>query len=425
MIKIVVFILAIFLSVDASAVTISQLFQALKKQPITKIDTLITKSAEISKQKVNANFYPKIYGLASYEHFSSPTNLRPTAPTESSSIMAQHGALPFSRNIRKIGVKFSMPVFVYSLFSLSKKAQMMHKSAKEKARIKLLQNEAMIVSINANLRYLENLTLALEAKKKSLQAALKSIEIGVKNGRIPEIQAIKIDENINQIDIQRQAVESNIANLKSLMENLTSIKLEKSVDMQQTSNLNESEIYALKPIKSFTKAQKYALESEKRKRYPSITLKSQIFRNFGKGYNNNESVIRNYGSVGIYLSMPIFDKTINTDIQKAEVEYKKSKSTLEQTKLELLSESYALNKELDIVNKSIKIALKSVQNQKQLLRYAKVAFKNQRMTEEEYLRYEDALFRAKANLFNLHYKKWNIFSKLAVIYGNNLEEMVK
>ena len=421
----IIFIAAVMFSLNAGAVTMNDLFTALKKQPVTKIDEFNAKGAKIAHNKVIANLYPKIYGISSYEHYNSPTNLRPATPSESAEIMKQRGPLPFSCNIKRLGVQMSMPIFVPSLFSLSKKTVMMHKSAKEKAKLNLLKYEAALIFANANLRYSESLNLALNAKKKSLNTMLNHINMGVKNGRMPEIQTIKVKENINKIDLQKHKINTNIVNIKSMIENLTSIKLKHSINMRKTKNLRETELYALKPIQSFSKAQKYSLEAKKWERAPKIVLKSYIFRNFGRAYNNNEHVLRNYGSIGIYLNVPIFDKTISADIQKSKVDYEKSRLTLEKIKEELKDEARALNQELNIVNSSIDIAEKSVKNQEELLKYAEVAFKTDRMIEEEYLRYEDALLDAKANLFSLKAKRWEIFTKLAVIYGNNLEEMVK
>ena len=421
----IIFVITVMFSVNVYAVTIKDLFVALKKQPITKIDEFNAESATVAHNRVVSNFYPKIYGVSSYEHYNTPTNLRPVTPSESSKIMEQNGPLPFSYNIERLGVQMSMPIFIPSLFSLSRKTSIMHKSAKEKAKLNLLKNEAAIICVNANLRYLESLSAALDAKKQSLATMLNHINLGVKNGRVPEIQAIKIMENINKIDLQKQKIKTNIIGAKSMIEDLTSIKLKHSINMHKTKELKETQIYALKPIELFSEAQKYSLEAKKWERSPKIILKSNIFRNFGKGYNNNEHVLRNYGSIGVYLNVPIFDKSISTDTQKAEVDYKKSRLALQKTKRDLEDESYSLNQELKIADSSIDIAEKSVKNQEELLKYAEVSFREERMIEEEYLRYEDALLESKANLFSLEAKRWEIFTKLAVIYGNNLEEMVR
>jgi len=47
------------------------------------------------------------------------------------------------------------------------------------------------------------------------------------------------------------------------------------------------------------------------------------------------------------------------------------------------------------------------------------------MSIEDYLKYEDDLLLEKSNLYNTQAQKWSTLMKLAVIYGNNIEEIVK
>jgi outer membrane protein TolC len=423
--KLTTFIIASSLSVNAYALSMHDLFMALKKQPISKIDKYMEQSAQNAKNKAESMFFPKIYSMASYEHFNSPTNLRPVTPSESSILMKQGKPLPFSRDIKSIGVQISMPILSYSLFNMVKKAKMMHKSVKEKAYLNFLRNEAALVSLNAKLQYLEGLKKALNTRRDSIISTLKRIEVGVENGRIPEIQKIKIESGINQIDIKLGQIQSTIDTIKSNIKTLTSIEIKHSVKMEQSGRINESVLFAVKPLKYAVSAQKYNISYQKGKLLPSIAVKSNIFRKFGKGYNNDKYTLRNYASIGVYMQMPIFDKTIYADTQKAKSDYIKTKAQLEQLKIQLKSESIALNTQLRIINNSIIIAKKELNNQHQLIKYAKVAFNAQRMLEEEYLRYEDALLNAEASLLELKAKKWEVISKLAVMYGNNLEEIVK
>ena len=71
------------------------------------------------------------------------------------------------------------------------------------------------------------------------------------------------------------------------------------------------------------------------------------------------------------------------------------------------------------------LAKKSVRDQERLLKIAKVSLENEESTLEEYLRYEDALANAKANLYSFRAKKWQDIAQLAVIYGNDLRRIVK
>ena len=405
--------------------SIRDLFEALKSQPITKVDVMLKKSAEASYSKSRAMFYPKLYGLASYEHYNSPTSLRPTTPTESAEILREGGSLPFSKDIEQIGLSVSMPVFVYPLFSLTSMMERIKESAKERARLDFIKNEGAIVILNAKLGYLEKLMQALESTKKMLEAELSIVNVGVKNGRFPPVASVKIENMLNQIDVELNDLKTNRESVIATILSLTGVRLSSALNMEQVRDLNEEELFAAKPLEYQVEAQKYNVKAKIGKLYPSVYLSGTIFRKFGDSYNTDDRVIRNYGWVGLNLSVPIFDKVIYSDIEKAKSDYLKTQFELENLKQELKSESDSLNASLRIVKKSIKLAKKTVQYQKELLVYAKKAFEVKRMTEEEYLRYVDALVKAEADLYGLEAKRWEIISKLAVIYGNDLEELVR
>ncbi|HFB53805.1 MAG TPA: hypothetical protein ENJ67_03655, partial [Sulfurimonas autotrophica] len=68
---------------------------------------------------------------------------------------------------------------------------------------------------------------------------------------------------------------------------------------------------------------------------------------------------------------------------------------------------------------------KSIQNKEKLLKIAKVNYNSGRLSTEEYLRYEDDVVSAKAKLYEAKAQKWQTQMELAVIYANNIEEMVR
>ena len=84
-----------------------------------------------------------------------------------------------------------------------------------------------------------------------------------------------------------------------------------------------------------------------------------------------------------------------------------------------------LQESLTLLENSIQLYQKSIQNKKKLLEIAKVNYNNARLSTEEYLRYEDAVVATEANLYKAKADKWQTLMELAVIYGNNIEEMVQ
>jgi len=188
MLRVLSFIMMLMIfALDLNATSMHDLFQALKKQPISKVDEEVAKIAKVTQQKVDAIYYPKVNLFGSYTHYNSPTNLRPLDPLATARLNASKTALPFSNTIEKIGVKATMPIFIKELASLSKKAKHMAKSAKLKKRLNFFQNEAIIVTSNASLQYLDSLLRALKTTRKSLLKTRSDLVVAVDSGRTPAI----------------------------------------------------------------------------------------------------------------------------------------------------------------------------------------------------------------------------------------------
>ena len=80
---------------------------------------------------------------------------------------------------------------------------------------------------------------------------------------------------------------------------------------------------------------------------------------------------------------------------------------------------------IPLLQNSLKLYKKSVENSEKLLKIAKVSYQNDRLTTEEYLRYEDEVVSAKAKYFKAKTALIQTKLELAVIYGNDIEELVK
>ena len=87
------FMVLLCLGSPAEAMTMADLFVALKEQPITKLDTLQTKDSELGVQAVHDRFHPVLKGGLSYEEYNSPTNLHPVTPAESAQLLAKRRAI--------------------------------------------------------------------------------------------------------------------------------------------------------------------------------------------------------------------------------------------------------------------------------------------------------------------------------------------
>ena len=427
MLRILTIFIAFLIGLDVNALSLKDLFQALKKQPVSNVDTAVQKIAEAAKAKVNAAYYPKINIFGAYTHYNSPTNLRPLDPLATAKLTVQKAPLPFSNTIEKVGFKADVPIFVKELSALGEKAKHFAKSAKFKKELNFYQNEGVILGSNASLEYLDSLLVALKTTKNSLQATRKDLSIAVDSGRTPAIALDKLDEKINQIDITINNIKIKKATVISNIQRLTGIELEKPVPMQMKSEVNKGSFYALKPLQEVVAASMSDYKASKYKRYyPKVALSLLWSENYAQNdVKYGRDVHRGYGYYSLGISVPLFDKTLDSDMQIKKITVMKNKMKLQKTKEELTAQSSALQKQLKLLINSEKLKKVNVKKEEDLLKYAKVAFEEGRMTEEDYLRYEDAVVSAKANYYEAVSQKWQTLAKLAVIYGNDLEGIVE
>lgn len=414
-------------AMDLNATSMKDLFTALRKQPVSKVDEEVAKIAKAARQKVNAAYYPVVNVFGNYTHYNSPTNLRPLDPLATARLSANGDPLPFAQTIQKIGIKATVPVFIKELASLSEKAKHLAKSAKLKKRLNFFQNEAVIVASNSSLQYLDSLLQALKATRESLLKTRSDLKISVESGRSPAIALDKIDEKINQIDITINNVQIKRASLLSSIRRLTGIELEKPVSMTFVKDVTKSSFFALKPLEESVKAAMSDYKASKEKRYyPKVALSLLWSENYAQhDVKLDKDVHRGYGYYSLGVTVPLFDKTLDSDMQIKKITIMKNKMKLEKTKEELAAEVGALEKQLKLLTNSEKLKKDTIKKEENLVRYAKVAYKEGRMTEEDYLRYEDALISSKSNYYEAVSQKWQTIAKLAVIYGNDLEGVVR
>jgi len=112
-------------------------------------------------------------------------------------------------------------------------------------------------------------------------------------------------------------------------------------------------------------------------------------------------------------------------VTKSKLELQADEIELEKLRDELAAKADMLESSLPLLDNSIKLSQQSILNKQKLLEIAKVNYKSTRLSTEEYLRYEDDVIDAKAKLYQAKAQKWQTLMELAVIYANNIEEMLK
>ncbi len=409
------------------AQSIPELFDALKSHAQVKSDAILVQKSQIQKEMVDASLYPKIDLFASYDNYASPTNLKPIAPNAIQPMLAPGSniAQPYSYNIYRAGAKFSMPIFVKSLYTTAKKAKAMQRSVKAKKWINILKNEAVIVGVNANFHYLVSLQKALQQKEKSLDAMQETVKIKVENGRLAASALYKINDSLHEIAISKNNIELQKKKLISTIQSLTGITLQDPVAMQEMAGCTKGSFGSLVPLQEKIRANRISVTAQKEKLYPSLYAHGDYTFSKAKAYNNSKDVDEEYGGIGVVLNIPLFEMQQYSNIKLAKVELQASKVELEKLRQELQAQADMLEGSLPLLDNSYKLYTQSVADKQKLLDIAKVAFQSGRISTEEYLRYEDALVAKKAELYKVEATKWQTLMQLAVIYGNNIEEMVK
>ncbi|WP_345979492.1 TolC family protein [Sulfurimonas sp. HSL3-2] len=418
-------LLSLIVPFALNAQTMSGLFDALKSHSQTKSDEILVKMTQIHEDQAYSKLYPQVNLFAKYDNYSLPTGMIPLAPNHMLALVTTKKPQPFSYNIYAAGVSATMPIFVKSIFTTADKAKAMQQSAKAKKRINLIKNEAVLVGANANLIYLNVLGTALEGKKRSLLETKKTVEIKVENGRAAASALYMINDRLNQIDIANNNIDIQKKTVISTIETLTGITLDDAVMMQQTGEITKNALESLKPMREKIKADRLDLRAQKEKLYPSLYAHGSYVKSYGESYNSYDSVDEEYGDVGVVLNIPIFAMSQYDNISLAQIEVNAGEIELQKLSDELASKAKMLEESLPLLENSKKLYTKSIEEKKKLLEIAKLNYTNARLSTEEYLRYEDDVVQEEANLYKTQATSWQTLMQLAVIYANNIEEIVK
>ena len=418
---------ATLLSINmAHATDIQSLLSALDNRPEDKLEVLSINKSQLAQQALDDKLMPTVEVYGGYERYTSPNGLLPVAPNKLTGMVKdQSVAQPFSKGILREGVKFTWPLFIKSINSLKEKAKLLHLATKEKRKLDLYQRQAMVVGVVAQLQYLEALKSALQSKKESILQTKETINLKVEVGRTPPSALFKLNAHINDLDIAMNDIDQNINLLLSQIESLTDIELKHSVPLSLQNEIEKDNIFALKALSTKVQASKKDIDASLEASYPTVVTKGSYTYSQAFSYNNDKFITEDFGTLGVFVSMPLYDNSKKTDTQKAKLEYMKNQTLYEQTKHNLTVEAKKLSKEIELLENSMVLSQQSIEEQERLLTIAKVSLENKVSTQEEYLRYEDALADAKAKLYRFRAKKWQDIARLAVIYGNDLKGVLR
>lgn len=406
--------------------TINDLFVALEKSTATKADDIKTQQAEAYKSIVNSQFYPTLEGFGRYDYSSIPAGMYPVPPNELFPLIQdQTIPQPFSSNIYRLGGTIAMPIFVKSIFTMSEQAKKMVASANEQAYINKLKNQSVLVSSNANLNYVENLTSALKKKKESLLKTQEFITIKVDNGRAAGSASLNINTSINEVNSLINNLEIQKAEIIASIQSLTGIVLNEAIPMEQIGVIQAGEIKITKPLQDKIEADALTARAEKEKLLPSVMAQGNYSYNFSKAYNNDKAINGDLTIASVVVKIPVFNKSQYAQIHKSKLDLEASQNELQKLTDDFTAQAQQLEKTLALLDNSIQLYENSIKDKEELNNIAVLSYQLEQMSMEDYLKYEDDLVMEKAKLYNTQAQKWQALMKLAIIYGIDPKTLVK
>jgi len=407
----------------AAETTITDLLNATARQPELKAGRLAVQGTDTQLKQARAALFPKLSAFGSYEIYNSPTNLRPMPPTEVN--IAAGESIPFSKRIARYGLRMEMPLFVKELYTLADKVKDLKKSSRAQYRIELLTRQAQVVSLNAGLAFNAHLNAAIDARLASLHKTRDDLELAVSNGRAAEAELLKVETASNDLQRQKNDLARQALIQGSQIEQLTGIRLDHFVRMTRRRAVEQGVFLPRTEQQAKVAAAERELQQVRDRHYPALKLEGFISENRGDAYNTDRSISRSYDYIGVKLSIPLFDRSLSTSIDQADIQLRRQKEQLVQLRIDLDSEAQSLNGQLTLIEHSAELARTTLANDRRLLEIAKVAYRNGRMTTEDYLRYEAQVLDAAAALYQTRVDRWQAVSRQAVLFGDELTGVVQ
>ena len=344
-------------------------------------------------------------------------------PTEVN--VAKGDSIPFSNEIERYGLKVEMPLFVKGLYTLADKVKELQQVSKLGYKVNLAARQAEVVSLDASLAYVTHLNAALAARLASLQKTRDDLRLAVNNGRTPESELLKIGTTINILQKQQNDLQMQRLSLTNQIKQSTGLEVDNFVPLTQQRPVKEGEFLSEKQQQGNVAVAEKEVQRVQDQHYPTVKLVGAVTENYGTAYNTDEPINRSYNYLGITVSIPLFDRSLSTSIDLAHNQLRKEKKHLAQVHIDLATEADTLAGQLPLLERSQEMAARSVDNSKKILEIAKVAYRNGRMTTEEYLRNETEVLDAEATLHQIDRDRWQIICRQAVLYGDDLTGVVQ
>lgn len=408
---------------QASAMDIASLLAAAREQPDIQEKELAVAEADLRVTEAYSALFPKLGLYGRYEDYSSPTNMRPFFPTEGNA--AQGNSLEFSRTIARYGATAQMPLYVKALYTVADQLKLLKDKAVTAKQIDLVRKEATVVALNSLFTSLVRSDAALTGREASLQDALAMTERKVALGRAAEAERLKIQKALSDLAQQHNDLRMKILDVQRDLRKLTGIALDAPVPMRPIADVQPGPFLALRVLEADVAAAQKDVQRAQEQFYPTLSLEGGLSLNEGTAYNTGSHVERSYNFVALVLRIPLFDKTLFAANDIANVKVRRAEQTLEQNKRDLSALAQNLQDKGPVLARATAVAQEIVETQTRLLQIARVAYRNERLTTEEYLRYEADVLQAEAGLYQAQNDQWQVLAQQAVLYGMALTGVVQ
>lgn len=318
-----------------------------------------------------------------------------------------------------------MPLFVKGIYTLADKVKQLQQVSILGHKLNLVTRQAEVVSVDASLSYLTQLDKAIVARIDSLQKTYDDLKIAVNNGRMPESELLKLETSINNLQKQQNDIRIQSLSLISQLKQSTGLEIDHAVLLTLRRPITNGEILREKQQQANVAVAQKEVQRKWDQHYPTVKLVGALTENYGTAYNTDESINRSYNYFGINISIPLFDRSLSTSIDLAQNQLHREKLHLAQLQIDLEAEADTMSQQLPIVEKSQVLAVKSLANSKKILNIARVAYRNGRITTEEYIRNEAEVLDNEAALHKTNRDRWQIISRQAVLFGDDLTGVVQ
>jgi outer membrane protein TolC len=361
--------LLLFLSaITIQALTLDEAIElGLKNSPDFLIQqNKILLSKEATKLKKASN-YGKIALKGSYTRYNIPRTLSPIVPPLQSGIIT-------SEDIGSLGIAYDVNLF--SGFSGMREVEIASLSVQAAKMALKLSREQLIYNIRSV--YIKILSLKSQksgaiAYQDALQELHKIVDVGVKVGKKPKVDLLKVKADLESANVGIKELEANIEILKATLaamigeESVTNIEdITTHTDAQlETSDIKSLSRYQLSLIEEKKGVKR--LKNAKSTYYPNLNLNGYLGNNYG------ESESDEIWQIGLGLNWVLFDfGSRSALIQKAKIE--QMQSSLESKKIAL-----SLIKKLHEAKAKVDIAVNKLQSAKTELALVKETSKIEKM----------------------------------------------